>query len=92
MSVVENKILQQLEEKTTQMKKLNTRVETVEKEFASFKRKAEPTAKATTGAQSRWSDRGQYSRSTYTTPSVNNKAKESHNKSLNEQRPSQKGQ
>ncbi|XP_060575528.1 uncharacterized protein LOC132732991 [Ruditapes philippinarum] len=92
MSVVESKILQQLEEISTQMKKLNTRVETVEKEFASFKRKAEPTAKATTGAQSRWSDRGRYSRSTYTTPSVDDKAKEPDTKSLNEQRPSQKGQ
>jgi superfamily II RNA helicase len=38
MSSVESKILQQLEEISTQMKKLNTRVETVEKEFASFKR------------------------------------------------------
>jgi hypothetical protein len=51
MSVVENKILQQLEEITSQMNKLNTRVETVEREFASFKRKAEPTAKVTPRAQ-----------------------------------------
>lgn len=93
MSVVENKILQQLEELSLQMKKLNTRVETMEKDFSSFKLKAESTtAKVNTGGQSRWSGRSQYSKSPYTTPTVNNKEKEPDSKDLNLQRPSQKGQ
>lgn len=95
MSAVEHKILQQLEELTVQMKKLNTRVETMEKEFTQLKKGKFETAPR---GNSVWSGRGR--QNNQSTPGQD-KGKPDEKKSdsspsskgdLNGSRPSSKGQ
>ena len=67
MSVVEHKIIQQLEELALQMKRMNSRVETVEKELSQLKKVSESSTPDSGGTREKGSSsyRGGYNRGSY---------------------------